>query len=111
MLNELSRERACVCAPPFTLMKSLPSRPCAPAREPNARTSPTTSTLMRVVVLIDLLVSIVDWLGVMPTFRERGLMVTRTRCNFFDTTDNQFGYNTRQSRDTFGPLVRFGAVE
>src|SRR6266545_4212846 len=103
MLNELSRERACVCPPPFTLMKSLPSRPCAPAREPNARTSPTTSTLLRVVVLIDLLVSIVDWLGGTPTFRERRVMVTRTRCNLSDTNDNQFGYNTRQSRDRFEP--------
>jgi hypothetical protein len=66
---------------------------------------------MRVVVLIDLLVSIVDWLGAMPIFREREVMVTRTRCNFFDTNDYQFGYNTRQSRDPFGPLARFGAVE
>jgi hypothetical protein len=93
-------------------MKSLPSSMlCAPAREPNARVNPVTSALMRLVVFIDLLVSVVECVGATPTFRECGVMVTRTTCNFFDTNDNQFGYNTRQSAQlsSYSPVL--GAVE
>src|SRR6476620_1236210 len=69
MLNELSTERDCVCAPPFTLMKTLPSGiPCAPARDPRARVNPISRRLMRVVVFIDLLVSVVEWSSAPPIF-------------------------------------------
>src|SRR5436190_8431594 len=69
MLNELSTERDCVCAPPFTLMKILPSViPCAPARDPNASVNPISRRLMRVVVFIDLLVSVVEWSSALLTF-------------------------------------------
>src|SRR5262245_18847397 len=69
MLNELSTERDCVCAPPFTLTKILVSIiPCAPARDPNARVNPISRRLMRVVVFIDLLVSVVEWSSALPVF-------------------------------------------
>jgi hypothetical protein len=57
---------------------------------------------MRVVVFIDLLVSVVEWSSARRKFRERRVMVTRTRCNFFGANDDRFGYNTSQSNRRFG---------
>jgi len=67
--------------------------------------------MMVVVFVIDLLVSVVEGFGALPTvsrrvFRENRVMVTRTRCNFSDTNDKRFGYNTSQSARLFTLIPR-----
>src|SRR5436305_10184029 len=69
MLDVLSTHRACVCAPPLMLTKTLPFiRLCAPANDPNASVNPVTSALMCLVVFIDLLAWVVERVGAAPTF-------------------------------------------
>jgi len=67
--------------------------------------NPVTSALMRLVLFIDVLVSVVEWARRAADIRERRVMVTRTKRNFFEANDNQFGYNTRQSA-TVRPMAR-----